>query len=74
MKKLTKLGISSEKIMKNEELINLQGGAYSVRCACTDVENQVYWDWGMCGGYNNCHSCGVALTHYYQTEIVCVGV
>ncbi len=26
MKKLTKLGISPEKIMKNEELINLKGG------------------------------------------------
>jgi len=74
MKKLGKLSISPEKIMKNEELINLQGGAYSSLCACTDVENQVYWGWGMCGGYNNCHACGVALTQYYQTEIVCVGV
>jgi hypothetical protein len=32
MKKLGKLTISPEKIMKNEELINLQGG-YSGSCA-----------------------------------------
>ena len=38
MKKLGKLSISPEKIMKNEELINLQGGydgAYLCRCGFT---------------------------------------
>jgi hypothetical protein len=30
MKKLGKLSISPEKIMKNEELINLQGGYFPV--------------------------------------------
>ncbi len=32
MKKLTKLVISPEKIMKNEELINLQGGYAGICC------------------------------------------
>ncbi len=35
MKKLKKLEISPEKIMKNEELINLKGGSYgSMCCIC----------------------------------------
>jgi len=39
MKILSKLSISPEKIMKNEELINLQGGGYgSKTCVC--------WKWG----------------------------
>jgi len=46
MKKLTKLEISPQKIMKNEELINLQGGYEgSGTCAwiCRD-----YGTYGMC--------------------------
>lgn len=35
MKKINKLVISPEKIMKTEELINLQGGSYgSMCCQC----------------------------------------
>jgi len=42
MKKLGKLSISSEKIMKNEELINLQGGAgYDNCCQCYTAN--MYW-------------------------------
>jgi hypothetical protein len=48
MKKLNKLGISPKKIMKNEELINLQGG-YSGEdgnCLCqkwgSDATKRVY--------------------------------
>jgi hypothetical protein len=34
MKKIGKLTISPEKIMKNEELINLQGGYEHTGCIC----------------------------------------
>ena len=34
MKKIGKLTISPEKVMKNEELINLQGGYEHEKCVC----------------------------------------
>jgi len=34
MKKLNKLIINSEKVIKNEELVNLKGGAYVYDCYC----------------------------------------
>jgi hypothetical protein len=37
MKKLGKLSINPEKIMKNEELINLQGGEINYLC-CFEVD------------------------------------
>jgi len=37
MKKINKLEISSEKIMKNEELINLQGGYQGWCCYCEGI-------------------------------------
>ncbi len=36
MKKFGKLSISPEKIMKNEELLNLQGGYQGYCCRCTN--------------------------------------
>jgi hypothetical protein len=33
MKKLGKLSINPEKVMKNEELVNLRGG-YGIECVC----------------------------------------
>ncbi len=49
MKKLGKLSISPEKIMKNEELINLQGGYQGWCCYC--VGN------GIMGGASNWYQC-----------------
>ncbi len=68
MKKLTKLGISPEKIMKNEELINLQGG-YDVTCTCEQFDSST-GEWfiigsGICGGFTSCAECGYALTNWY---------
>ena len=41
MKKLSKLSISPEKIMKNEELINLQGGyEHHHACVCISSNSQ----------------------------------
>lgn len=34
MKKLDKLQINTEKVLKNEELLNLKGGDYSYLCRC----------------------------------------
>ncbi len=67
MKKLGKLTISPEKIMKNEELINLQGG-YGGTCAWICYEDGGYGDCnvpkaeaqhmaGGCGGNWCCDSC-----------------
>jgi len=41
MKKLTKLGISPEKIMKNEDLINLQGGYGNHTVYCKDYSGTI---------------------------------
>ena len=38
MKKLNKLQINPEKVMKNEELINIKGGN-TYQCACTGYSN-----------------------------------
>lgn len=55
MKKLSKLQINSEKLMKNEELITLRGGTncwcwrdseYLQRCGIT----------GTAGSYEDCHA------------------
>ena len=67
MKKLGKLVISPEKVMKNEELINLQGG-YSGTCAWICRDNGEYGDCNVqqveaefmargCGGNWCCESC-----------------
>jgi len=40
MKKLNKMQIDSEKLMKNEELISLRGGYYTYEC----------WLNGVCSG------------------------
>jgi len=63
MKKLTKLGISPEKIMKNEELINLQGGyaggGGSGSCICWSHSHGSY-GYMYAGGemecWNNCEA------------------
>lgn len=36
MKKIGKLLINPEKVIKNEELVNLKGGNYSVCVCCTE--------------------------------------
>jgi len=39
MKKLGKLSINPEKVMKNEELVNLRGGYETACCFCNDDRN-----------------------------------
>ncbi len=70
MKKLGKLTISPGKIMKNEELINLQGG-YDVYCECIDLTNNVHWGSGYCGGMVNCIQCEIALEGLYGGHFMC---
>jgi|WetSurMetagenome_2_1015567.scaffolds.fasta_scaffold64146_2 hypothetical protein len=53
MKKLSKLQINSERIMKNEELMILRGGYGSCLCFCLTVMGEplgsVFADTGLCG-------------------------
>ncbi len=46
MKKLCKLTISPDKVMKNEELINLQGG-YDFGCVLCMCGDYSFW-WNEC--------------------------
>ena len=75
MKKLGKLTISSEKMMKNEELINLQGG-YDVACKCEgfDTSTGTWFDFrypGTCAGMSDCTECSLALTNLYGYPVSC---
>ena len=55
MKKLGKLSISPEKIMKNEELTNLQGGYDTMCCHC--YLSDMYWvSWMLTATEETCHS------------------
>ena len=71
MKKLNKLVISPEKIMKNEDLINLQGGAYHVLCACYDLDNGIYHGCKICAT-NNCADCRYEMQKLYRALFDCV--
>ena len=56
MKKLSKLNINPEKVMKNEELINLRGGTWDpaqwMQCTCIGGANPPYASpWEKC--YND---------------------
>jgi hypothetical protein len=69
MKKLGKLQINSDRLMKNEELMTLRGGYSSYYC----------WSEGFgagCMGYIitpiNTASCGMALTICLELEGACV--
>ncbi len=68
MKKLGKLSINSEKVMKNEELISLKGGyMWTFTCCCYgggcfDVEVSDYQELydivsAHCGSGGNCTPC-----------------
>jgi len=75
MKKLKKLEISPEKIMKNEELINLQGGGGGDVCHCEQFDPELgeWIEWhfsGVCAEMN-CVECGGALTMYYNMITNC---
>ena len=73
MKKLNKLVISSEKIMKNEDLINLQGG-YNHLCRCEGYDNGSAFDLGsgLCSpDVYDCAECGSWLTLYYGFPVYC---
>ena len=58
MKKLGKLSISPEKIMKNEELINLQGGYDVCVCLCFAHAH---------GGYKEVWNC----PHWLSASEIC---
>ncbi len=82
MKKLGKLSISPEKIMKNEELINLKGG-YSggyPPCDCNILwstgEETWHPDYGLCGTSDSCSQCAADLEAHYGSmvrSIACEG-
>jgi len=70
MKKLNKLEINSEKIMKNEELVTLRGG-YGENCPCgTGVEN--WWAEVWMYGYY-CFSGYACGTETYIRSIYSAG-
>ena len=58
MKKLGKITISTDKVMKNEELINLQGGYDTGCCICINGLAM------LAGNYNECMEFCFQLTHY----------
>lgn len=62
MKKLSKLGINSERIMKNEELVTLRGGYNGCSCECYN------WDFeyvGGIGGDVNALTCNPLCLEFY---------
>jgi len=63
MKKLKKLLINPEKVIKNEELVNLKGGEYDDDCIrCT-----VYWDYGTTStGW----ACGCDTTDEFEEQLL----
>lgn len=70
MKKLSKLSINPEKVIKNEELINLRGGEYEdTSCTCdahlADGDTIDHWYIGYCG-VGDCFECGQALAAQYS--------
>jgi hypothetical protein len=61
MKKIGKLSINPEKLIKNEELVNLRGGAYSctVKVTCSNGSIE-------CSGDNSC-------SRVSNTSVTCDG-
>ena len=69
MKKLGKLSINVDKIIKNEELVNLRGGDYyDEPCTCTCYN----WDSLECLGYLASYTglCAVECYLYYGGHVV----
>jgi natural product precursor len=66
MKKLNKLQINSEKLMKNEELIALRGGYGTNCCACYDSIH-----YGLVGHIPNSSqiNCNTDCVSYYGWDI-----
>ncbi len=58
MKKIGKLSINPEKVIKNEELVNLRGGAYS----CTVKTNCSGSGSVECSGDNSCSKTNWSVT------------
>jgi natural product precursor len=56
MKKLNKLSINTEKVIKNEELVNLKGGYTNGDCTGTYYVCESDYDQFMIDYYNNCGS------------------
>lgn len=67
MKKLGKLSINVDKIMKNEELVNLKGGDYGYGEACTCT---CFTQYGRCLGYvsSDDGNCYRACEDVYEGE------
>jgi len=72
MKKLGKLSINLNKVMKNEELVNLRGGqyeyGYSACCMCKDADkNFLGFIVGTAGPYDCYLDCRKSLD---RTDVV----
>ena len=74
MKKLGKLIINPEKVIKNEELVNLRGGTYDIP---SDTGNCYHLDYWVGSVY--CPECGLpcldncqnAFPDDYITNVIC---
>jgi natural product precursor len=71
MKKLTKLNINPEKVMKSEELITLRGGYGSGYCTCRDDDDNILDGWFM----EDCDYCYTLCRMVFPqcTSAICVG-
>jgi len=75
MKKIGKLSINPEKVIKNEELVNLRGGSYT-NCNCEILWNveDITTLSGACGTSTNCEQCASDLStlpNYSGSSITC---
>ena len=61
MKKLQKLIINPEKVIKNEELVNLKGGYSYCNCYITWRDGTQTTTSGYCGTSSSCKTCGEDL-------------
>ena len=67
MKKLKKLLINPEKVIKNEELVNLRGGEYgpTACCLCKDGNTQLGYIVGVTE-----YLCDYECGNFYQSNTV----
>ena len=61
MKKIGKLAINAEKVIKNEALVNLRGGYSYCICYITWNDGTQTTTSGLCGTSSDCTTCGKDL-------------
>ena len=64
MKKLNKLIINPEKVIKNEELVNLKGGDYGGCCVCGNGQS-IYGPTTKQECYDDCEGSGYGAGTWY---------